>query len=111
MPTTPYDSARVPDLPAQSTYDYFVIDLTAEERDLLLRPITAERWGGFQTCVHKLQRGIAGLRLGLSREEAVRVIRYATSHGGGGYQDRIKGLVARLEARLAEFPDGGLGLA
>jgi hypothetical protein len=63
------------------------IDLSAEDYDLLMRPVPGS--GGWQSLLRKLQKQVEGHTLRLTESDSKRILRYILSYGSGGWQDRL----------------------
>lgn len=63
------------------------IELSDGEREAIERPVNGE--GGFQSFLRRLQGQLVGNTLTISEEDVRRAIRYSTSYGQGGFEDRL----------------------
>lgn len=70
------------------------VDITEDERDLIMKHLRGQ--GGFQSLLQRLQGGIDGLSLSIQDDDVATAIRYFTEYGGGGFQQRLAGLVEKL---------------
>ena len=75
--------------------DYASIDLTDDELAVITRPVRGK--GGFQSLLKALRRNMEGSRLNITPSLAQRIVRYATRYGCGGFQDRLRRIVAAAE--------------
>jgi hypothetical protein len=76
--------------------DAILVVLTPAESDVLLRPVTAERFGGHQRLLQAILERFDPISLGvrLDDDELQRVRRYAEDYGSGGYQVRFRALLS-----------------
>lgn len=72
------------------------VSLSADE----IEAIRAQKkeGGGYQSLFAKLEAGIDGDQLTTDDGTAERVIRYADDYGGGGWQDALKSIAAKLRS-------------
>jgi hypothetical protein len=75
------------------------VPVTPEERSFLLRPVRGAT-GGFQGLLKRLQGGLSGAQVTLSVEDGRRLVRYAENYKDGGWQARLRPLVAQVKAAL-----------
>ena len=88
-----------------------IIDLMRQQRELIQRRLTGDRksWGGYQHLLFRLQQGIRlkldGLySLGMSEEDAARVVMYSSEkYGPGGFQERLRPIEGKVAKALIEF--------
>ena len=77
-----------------------VIELTAEEVELLSRPIQGQ--GGFQSLLRRLQAQLNDeSQLVLRIDDVRQIVRYWARYGTGGFQGRLGAVLSAL-SRLAD---------
>lgn len=72
------------------------INIPLDRDDLVFLSRRVEGGGGFQGLLRDLQAARVGGMLCLSESLARRVIDYSESYGDGGFQQRLRGLVAKM---------------
>jgi hypothetical protein len=72
-----------------------VIKLTAEEKDLLMKPVAGE--GGWQSLMRQLKKQITNNnKLFINQRQLERIIRYSQLYGVGGWQKRLEVILNKL---------------
>ncbi len=78
--------------------DSITIAVTDDEIGVIRR--ADKEGGGFQALFGRLEAGISGNQLTLTRTDAQRVMRYAEDYGGGGWQQHLGPLADRIREAL-----------
>ena len=84
-------------MPVSTAY-ILVVPITQEDREFILKP--NQGTGGFQRLLGRLQQGVRGHVLTVTRYDAERVVKYAEGYGEGGYQERLRSLAGVVKAEL-----------
>jgi hypothetical protein len=70
------------------------LEFTADEWQILNRPIVAKQDGGFQSLLRRLMAGAQTMTLTIEDADLQRCYRYGyDTQSGGGYEDRFKAIV------------------
>jgi hypothetical protein len=64
-----------------------MVQLTKQDAEKLSKPVNGQ--GGFQNLMRGLQKRLRGRQVWVTQEEIVRIYRYATRGGQGGFQGRL----------------------